>query len=62
MKLGMVKKAGDMSKYYLTFSLYFLAGALSFSQSLLVETDTTEVIDSIKEEVIQYPGKPLLMS
>ena len=58
----MVKRAGDMSKYYLTFSLYSLTVALSFSQSLSVETDTTEIIDSIEKEVIQYPGKPLIMS
>ncbi len=62
MKLGMVKKAGDMSKYYLTFSLYFTTVTISFCQSVSVESDTTKIIDLNEQQSMQYPGRPLIMS
>ena len=61
----MVKEVEAMSKFYLIFSLYFSFISISYTQQIsepMNVSDTTSILKIDEEKVVQYPGKPLIMS
>ena len=61
----MVKKVEAMSKFYLIFSLYFSFISVYYAQKIpepMNVSDTTSILKIDEEKVVQYPGKPLIMS
>ena len=61
----MVKKVEAMSKFYLIFSLYFSFISVYYAQQIpepMNVSDTTSILKIDEEKVVQYPGKPLIMS
>ena len=61
----MVKKVEAMSKFYLIFSLYFSFISVNYAQQIpepMNVSDTTSILKIDEEKVVQYPGKPLIMS
>ena len=61
----MVKEEEAMSKFYLIFSLYFSFISISYTQQIsepMNVSDTTSILKIDEEKVVQYPGKPLIMS
>tara|TARA_B100000029_G_scaffold512538_1_gene609453 strand:- start:398 stop:1333 length:936 start_codon:yes stop_codon:yes gene_type:complete len=54
-----------MSKFYLIFSLYFSFISVNYAQQIpepMNVSDTTSILKIDEEKVVQYPGKPLIMS
>ena len=61
----MVKEVEAMSKFYLIFSLYFSFISINYTQQIpepMNVSDTTSILKIDEGKVVQYPGKPLIMS